>query len=53
MAQFLKAVEAIEFALTIDDHFEMREFLKSWAHGDIDEWEADFEAWKGRQCPAP
>jgi hypothetical protein len=34
------AVQAIKFALTIDDHFDMREFLKSWSDGSLDpaEW---------------
>ncbi len=32
------ALKAIEFALTIDDHFEMRDFLYGWMHGDTSEW---------------
>lgn len=33
------AVQAIEFALKIDDHYDMREFLNGWMHGDVEEWD--------------
>lgn len=33
-----QAVQAIEFALEIDDHFDMREFLDGWMHGDVQDW---------------
>lgn len=29
------AEQAIRFALTIDDHFDMREFLQAWNDGSI------------------
>lgn len=32
------AVQAIEFALGIDDHWDMRQFLDDWMHGDVSEW---------------
>jgi len=32
------AEQAIEFALTIDDHFDMRGFLNNWLEGDLDDW---------------
>ena len=33
------AVQAIEYALAhLDDHFDMREFLNDWMHGDVEEW---------------
>lgn len=34
--------QAIHYALTLDDHFEMREFLDGWMHGDIAEWADDY-----------
>lgn len=43
MENLPRASEAIEFALTIDDHFEMHDFLDGWMHGDIEEWRADFD----------
>ena len=30
--------EAIKFALEIDDHYEMRDFLGGWLEGDTREW---------------
>ena len=42
------AVQAIEFALTIDDHYEMRGFLDRWMHGDIEEW-PDYVIWLDKQ----
>lgn len=41
VARLLTPVEAINFALMIDDHFEMRAFLESWQHGDQEEWNED------------
>ena len=40
------AEQAIKFAMTIDDHFDMREFLKGWWDGslDRDEWDDYFSA---------
>lgn len=32
------AINAISFALTIDDYFEMKEFLRQWEYGDTSEW---------------
>lgn len=33
------AVQAIEYALAhLDDHFDMREFLNDWMHGDVEDW---------------
>lgn len=37
------AVQAIEFAITIDDHYDRLEFLESWKHGDLSEWD-DFKS---------
>ncbi|QRE77356.1 hypothetical protein [Methylobacterium aquaticum] len=31
-------VQAIEFALKIDDHYDMRDFLGSWNEGDLTDW---------------
>lgn len=31
-------IGAIKFALTIEDHFDMRAFLADWLHGDLTEW---------------
>lgn len=45
------AEQAIKFALTIDDHFDMREFLKAWMDGslrnDADEWDDYFQTLAG------
>ena len=38
------AVQAIEYALTIDDAFEMKDFLTDWQCGDIAGWE-DYSDW--------
>lgn len=45
------ARQAIEFALTIDDHFDMREFLADWLTGVVaasGEY-ADYHAWLKRK----
>ncbi len=39
-------LRVIKFAVTIDDHFDMREFLDSWLHGDVSEW-PEFNQIKG------
>ena len=31
-------LRAIAFALTIDDRYDMWDFLNSWTHGDTSEW---------------
>lgn len=31
-------LRAIEFAMTVDDHYDRMEFLKSWNEGAFDEW---------------
>lgn len=36
-------VEAIKFALKIDDHHNREAFLDSWLHGDLSEW-PEFDA---------
>lgn len=33
-----EAWAVIAFAQTIDDHYDMREFLKGWSEGDVSEW---------------
>jgi hypothetical protein len=33
-----ECVTAIQFALSIDDHYDMREFLNGWNEGDTSEW---------------
>jgi hypothetical protein len=40
------AVQAIKFALTIEDHFDMRGFLHDWYCGSLDpeDWADYFEA---------
>lgn len=34
----LDAERAIQFALSIDDHYDSREFLQAWRDGDTSEW---------------
>lgn len=36
-------VEAIKFALLIDDHYDREGFLDSWLHGDLSDW-PEFDA---------
>jgi hypothetical protein len=36
-------VEAIAFALKIEDHYDMRAFLESWLEGDLSVW-TEFDA---------
>lgn len=45
-----EALRAIRFALNIDDHYNMREFLDGWTHGDTSEW-PEFAA--GKEGPDP
>lgn len=37
------AVQAIQFAITIDDHYDRLEFLECWNCGDLSEWD-DFKS---------
>lgn len=41
-------IAAIEFALTVDDHYDRREFLNDWMHGDLAEW-PDFTGNRGAE----
>jgi hypothetical protein len=36
-------IQAIEFALEIDDHYDMRYFLQGWNEGSLDEWPEYYE----------
>ena len=40
------AAQAIEFALGIDDHYDMREFLDEWMHGGtgVGDWKDEYAA---------
>lgn len=35
---FIDPIAAIFFALQIDDHYEVRDFLTGWVEGAIEEW---------------
>ena len=54
-AEHGNAVEAMTFALTIEDHYDLREFLKAWNEGDWatlqEEWE-EYYTWlfEERHC---
>lgn len=36
--ELAEPVEAIKFAVEIDDHFDRLYFLNSWLHGDLGDW---------------
>lgn len=44
------ATQAIKFAMTIDDHYDMRSFLSGWWDGSLDAeaWDDYFKALKTR-----
>ncbi|UYW34429.1 hypothetical protein [Methylorubrum extorquens] len=46
------AVQAIEWAIGIDDHYDRLEFLKAWSEGDLKEW-PDFATFVHGTEPAP
>lgn len=47
-----EALAVIEFAQTIDDHYDMREFLKGWSEGDTTEW-PEFTAFLAERLATP
>lgn len=43
--KLLDPAAAILFALTIDDLFDMREFLSDWVEGDQIDFQTDIDLW--------
>lgn len=44
-----EAVDAIMFAVQIDDHYDRLSFLESWIVGDITEWKEEYSEWQSKQ----
>jgi hypothetical protein len=43
-------VDAINFALSLDDNLDVRLFLEDWLHGEMRSWKNRFNQWKEEQC---